>query len=189
MLFFRLWFGCMVQMLPFAFLCFFPFQKHYRFSVKAVVRFTGALVAGLGILFAAVCMYLKSVFPVSQLLFDCANLTFVLCLIPCFLWYFYAVDEIWQKKVFIFMFSTTSALAMTSVCNVIETHLYMDAGDGLPYYGTAILTLVLLTAVTLPLLLLLLKHFYLPVSDGLQKKRVFRFVYCLCFYLWCLAAG
>lgn len=172
MLFFRMLYGCLLQMMPFAFLCFYPFQHHLRVSNKKVLGITIGLIGTLAIIFAAVSCYLEYIFPPGQALFNYANGVFMCCLVPCLVWYLYAVKEIWQKKLFIFMFILTSALSITSMGTVIETWLQLGKDmDGLPYYGSALLTLTFITVIFLPLLMLLLKHCYLPVADGLSKKE------------------
>ncbi|MEG0273435.1 MAG: ATP-binding protein [Hydrogenoanaerobacterium sp.] len=171
-LFSRMFLGCILQMMPFAFLCFYPFHQHFRYSKKKIVAITALLIFTLGIIFAATSCYLKFIYPPGQALFNYANGVFMCCLVPCLVWYLYAVKEIWQKKLFVFMFALTSALAMTSIGTVIETKLQLGKDmDGLPYYGTVLLTLAILTVIVLPLLLLLLKYCYLPVSEGLSKKE------------------
>ncbi len=172
MIFFRMFFGSLLQLAPFAFLCIYPFSMHLRYVKYKAVLLTMALVLSLCLLFAVICMYLVGAFPAGQALFNYANAVFMACLIPCLLWYLFLVRGIWQKKLFVFFFVLTSALAMVSVCNIIETWLEMGQQvDGLPYYGWSLWVLAALTAVALPSLFLLLKHGYLPVSDGLSSKE------------------
>lgn len=171
-LFLRLFSGCVLQMMPFAFLCIYPFRNHLRFSVKKAAALTAGLICVLGVLFSVISYGLQYVFSPGQMLFNYANGVFMCCLVPCLVWYLYVVREIWQKKLFIFTFTLTGALAMTSIGTVIETWLQLgNEIDGLPYYGSALLTLAILTAIVLPLLLMLLKYCYLPVADGLSEKE------------------
>lgn len=97
----------------------------------------------------------------------------ILWLIPCFIWYIYAVKAIWQKKLFILSFTLTCALSITSICNCITTYIYMGIplSDGLPYRGCTILIILPITAAALPLLWLFLKYCFLPVSDVLSGKE------------------
>ncbi|KPU43501.1 hypothetical protein OXPF_29420 [Oxobacter pfennigii] len=172
MIFGRMLFGCMLQLAPFAFLCIYPFVDHLRYSKKKAGLLTAGLILLLSTLFAGICTYLVTIFPPGQALFNYANAVFMVCLIPCLIWYIFVVKEIWQKKLFVFFFTMTSALAMVSVCNILVTWFYRGKEvDGLPYYGTSLIILAAFTAVTLPLLWLLLKHGYKPVADGLSRKE------------------
>ncbi|MEG2957349.1 MAG: ATP-binding protein [Christensenellaceae bacterium] len=172
MVFLRMFSGCVLQLSPFALLCFYPFKEHTRFSKKKTLIITVSLIAALGLIFAVICLYLKSVYPREPAIFYYANGVFMCCLVPCFGWYLYAIKEIWQKKLFIFMFTVTGALAMTSIGTIIETKLQLvQDTDGLPYFGSTLLTLTILTVIALPLFWLLLKRCYLPVSDVLSRKE------------------
>lgn len=172
MIFFRMFFGSLLQLAPFAALCIVPFAGHLRYPKRRAALLTAGLLLGLCLLFAAACVYLATVYPVGQALFNGANAVFMVCLVPCLLWYLFLVREIWQKKLFLFFFALTSALAMVSVCNMIETWLEMGQQvDGLPYYGHSIFIIAGLTAALLPPLFLLLKHGYLPISDDLNGKE------------------
>lgn len=190
----RLFCGCFVQMAPFALLCFYPFKDHFRYSSRKTACLTAVLVLALCSIFTAACCCLTTTVPPSQELFLLANAVFMLCLVPPVAWFLFAVTEIWQKKLFVFSFSITSALAMTSVANAIETRLNLSslqAGtmDGLPYEATALFTLSALTAACLPLLWLLLKYGYLPVADSLSVKES-GYLSALSLLLFaCLAAG
>lgn len=171
MIFLRMFTGCMLQMVPFAFLCIYSFKNHLLFSKKKTFYLTSLLILALCLIFAGICCYMKAAYPPGQTLFVSANIIFMCTLIPCMGWYLFAVREIPQKKIFIFFFTMTGALAMTSIGTIIETKLQWETIAGLPYSGSTLLTLTVLTAVVLPLLWLLIKYCYLPVSDGLSRKE------------------
>lgn len=172
MTFLRLFAGFNLQILPFAFLCFYPFSARLKSSKRRVTVLSVCGILFLGLLFTAVCLWLQTFVPAGQQLFIDANCVFMVCLIPCFVWYFCIVEEIWQKKLLVFAFALTGALAMTSVCNILETWFIIDAPyDGLPYSKTTIPLLSAVTAVVLPVLWLLMKYRYIPVSDALVPKE------------------
>jgi two-component system sensor histidine kinase AgrC len=171
--FLRMFCGCMLQLVPFALLSLYPFKNHYRLSVKKVFFIALALIVSVCLTFAAICTQLRAAAPPEQDLFYTANAIFMCCLVPCFLYFLVIVKDIWQRKIFVFLFSITAALTMTSIGTIIETWLQLeDAGyDGLPYYGTTMLTLALLTIVFLPLFWLMIKKLYMPVADALSKQE------------------
>ena len=90
----------------------------------------------------------------------------------CLIWYLYAIRTIWQKKCFIFFFALTSALTITSISNLIlaavpsrqKYHL-------LPYAACTIPVLMLTTAIILPFLYLILKHYFIPMKETLSKRE------------------
>lgn len=172
MTFFRLCFGCIVQTAPFAYLCFYPFGSHFRFSKRKTILLTIAVIAGCALVFSIAGTFLASILPGNHVLFQAVNLLFMLCLLPCLYWYINAIRAIWQKKLFIFSFALTSALSITSICNTLCTWFYLDKpSDGLPYEGYTSIFIFGVTALLLPLLRLLLKKYYLPIEDDLSAKE------------------
>lgn len=172
MTFLRLLAGCFIQLAPFAYLCFYPFQEYLRLSAKKTVALTITVIAGCSIFFAVSGTYLASVLPGNHSLFQTVNIIFMLCLITCLFWYVYAVRTHWQKKLFIFSFSLTSALSITSVCNAVSTWIYLDAAsDGLPYKGCTTFLLLTAAILFLPFLCRLLKESYLPIEKELTARE------------------
>lgn len=171
MTFLRMLSGFLLQTVPFAFLCIGPFKSHLCFSKERALLWTALLLLILSFVFAGSCCYLKVVCPPGQERFIWANIVFLCSLIPCMVWYILIVRKSWQQKLFVFFFTMTGALAMTSIGTVIETKLQWNKTDGLPYYGSALLTLAILTAVVWPLLWLLIKYCYIPVCDGLSRRE------------------
>ena len=114
------------------------------------------------------------------------------CLLPCIFYYFYIIKDFWQKKLFIFTFTITSALTITSICNMLSTLVYLDkqsTSDGLPYRGYTTLIIITVTAVILPFLILLLKKVYLPIKDELNKSECGQLSILSCFLFIVLASG
>jgi len=172
MTFLRLLLGYFLQVMPFAVLAFYPFSNQMRFSKRKSVLLTSALILGLAFIFAWTGCCLQRILQPSQTLFTAVNVVFMLALLPCFLWYLYAVKTVWQKKLFVFSFALSSALIITSINNIISTRIPLSGTyDGLPYRGQALLVLFLLTAIMLPILLLILNRCYKPVEDGLTPKE------------------
>lgn len=171
MLFLRLFFGCLIQVLPFAVISLYPFMGQYRMSNKKSLLTTAILLTSLSLLFSLITLYLqKTVLP--EHLFNITNLVFLCCLIPCLVWYLYLVKGIWQKKLFVFMFTLISAISMTSLNNSVSTMLMVNSEtDHLPYRGVSMLVLIAVTAVTVPLLLLILKKEFIPMSDFFSKRE------------------
>lgn len=173
MTFLRLLLGYLLQVLPFAVLSFYPFLNQMRFSKRKSGLLTSALILGLALIFAGTGCWLQRVLPPNQTLFTTVNIVFMLALLPCLLWYLYAVKAVWQKKLFVFSFALSGALIITSVSNTICTWLYLNVGqsDGLPYRGFTPLILFLMTVVFLPAMSLILKCFYRPVEDSFTQKE------------------
>lgn len=172
MTFLRLFAGFLLQVIPFAVLAFYPYREHLRRSTKRSAVLTLWLILILATFFASGGCTLQHLFPPDHTLFQAVNVVFILCLIPCLLWYLYLVTEIWQKKLFIFSFALTCGLVINSINNVICTILIPYTGyDGLPYQGWNVLILVLLTVLILPMFLLILIRYYCPVEAELTAKE------------------
>lgn len=172
MIFFRLFLGYLVQVVPFCFLCFYPFQNSLRWSRKASVFLTAGLLMGSAFLFSAAGTILASLLPGNHILFQSVNLIFLLCLIFCLFWYIYAVRAPWQKKLFIFSFSLTAALSINSICTLLTTWIYLDTpSDGLPYIGYSVFLIFGVTMLFLPLMVQLLKHFYFPIAPEMSPRE------------------
>ena len=174
-LFLRMFCGCFSQLGPYAFLCFYPFDGRYRLPKKKTILLTMLLLTGLSLFFAVASMILAAFLPTNgTFLWNMVNLVFFLCLVPCFVWYLYAVKAIWQQKLFVFSFMLTCALTITYICDYVMNSYTWYLGDhhgaSLPYSGATIPGLLLTNAIVLPLLRLLIKKFYLPVRDGLDRK-------------------
>lgn len=173
-LFIRLFSGCFFQLFPFAVLCFYPFDGYYRLTRKRTILNTVLLLIGLGIFFSVSGMLIAAHTPNTHFRFQMVNLVFYFCLIPCFVWYLYAIKAVWQQKFFVFFYTLTCALILVSICNCIVSYIYTywddPYQDNLPYYNKEHLDW-LLTVIVLPLYLLIIKKFYLPIRDSLDSKE------------------
>ncbi len=113
--------------------------------------------------------YLACVLPADLLLWQIVNGIFLCCLCVDFFWYLYVIKVIWPKKLFIFSFVVTGAMAVTSLYNSISlnnsvSHDWLPYGEWFPlYYFIAEL-------IAIPALWLFLKFFYLPVEDYMDAK-------------------
>ena len=175
-LFMRLFSGCFFQLFPFAVLFFYPFDGYYRLTKKRTILGTALLLIGLGIFFAFSGMLIAARTPNTHFRFQMVNLIFYLCLIPCFVWYLYAIKAVWQQKFFVFFYTLTCALIMVSISNRIAVYFYAyhwedPYQDNLPYYNEGHHIDWLLMAIVLPLYLLIIKKFYLPIRDRLDRKE------------------
>lgn len=172
MIFLRLCFGYLVQTVPFALLCFLPFTNHFRFSKRKTTALTSCIVLGCSLIFSVSGTILASILPGNHSLFQAVNLIFMFCLLPCLFWYIYAIRTIWQKKLFIFSFTLTYALIITSIGNTISTWIYYSAPtDGLPYKGYTTIILLLVSALFLPVWNFLLKKYFIPLEEALGGKE------------------
>lgn len=171
-IFFRLFTGCMLQIFPYSVLCTLPFRGSLRYSSRKTGIFTVLLTGSVCCLFAVSGSLLASTIPDGQLLYQLVNTVFMAGLVPCLAWYIYAVRTVWQKKLFVLSFALTSALLVTSATNCITTWYYTGKPyEYLPYYGIYNLLNLIVTCVFLPLLWLILRKWYLPVSDGMSRRE------------------
>ena len=130
------------------------------------------LILGLAAFFAGSGCCLQRLLPSDHILFQAVNVVFLLCLLPCLLWYPYLAMGIWQKKLFLFSFALTAGLVINSINNAICTILIPAAGyDGLPYRSWANLSLAVLTAMVLPLFLWILARYYRPIESELTARE------------------
>lgn len=170
MTFLRLAIGYLLQTVPFAFLCIYPFRDSLRLSIRATLALTVLLLMALAALFACTGCYLQQLYPPEQSLFQAVSSVFLLLLIPCIIWYVCIVRAVWQKKVFILSFALTCAMVLTAICNAICSNLPLHL-DGLPYSIEVILLLPLLYVLALPHLRLLIDRSYRPYADSLSHRE------------------
>ncbi len=192
MIFLRLFIGCLSQLLPFCYLCFYPFHNCFRFSNKKAKPIAYIIILISSLVFSITGTYISTILNKNYFLFQMVNIIFMFCLLPCIFYYFYIIKDFWQKKLFIFTFTITSALTITSICNMLSTLVYLDkqsTSDGLPYRGYTTLIIITVTAVILPFLILLLKKVYLPIKDELNKSECGQLSILSCFLFIVLASG
>lgn len=78
----------------------------------------------------------------------------------------------WQKKLFIFSFTITYALAITSLINTLTTWIYYNVPtDGLPYKGYSILISFSISTLFLPLWILFYKKFFSSIEETLGANE------------------
>lgn len=167
-IFLRLFIGYSLQMFPWAFLCFYPFRDALRLKGNIYIVLT-VFISALGVVFSSVCCVLQRVLPAADILFFSCNLVFFVLLACCVFFYFYTTKGSRAKKLFIFFFISTAALCVTSVGNVIFNIVNHAATDSLPYFGSSILILFLLTLVTWPALFYILRCRYMPISQIISE--------------------
>lgn len=173
-IFLRLFMGYVQQMLPWAFLCLYPFREHLRLKHNFYMVLAVS-VCTLGILFSSICFILKAILPAGDILFFCCNLVFFVLLICCAFIYFYVVEGARAKKLFIFFFISMAALCTTSFANVIFDKASHAANDFLPYTGINIPINTLCTLVIYPFLFYIIKYCYMPISE-MVSEDVYRFL-------------
>lgn len=115
----RFFLGILIQIASFAILCAFPFVRYFRYSIRKTAAITAAYILVAVLVYALASTYLCYL-PLTGLQCTRISNSIVLCvLFPCFLWYLHAIRTGWQKKMFIFSFSLTSALFAASVSSCI----------------------------------------------------------------------
>ena len=171
MIFWRLFFGWLIQIGPFALLCIQPFAGQLRFPLRKTVAVMLILFAGLAAAFALTGCALHRASSSDPWLFVKVNMAFFVSLIFCFLWYLYAVTASWPKKLFVFSYVLSGAFIITSISNAIATRLHMGRSDGLPYLGCAPLILLLAAAAFLPVLFFVLKRHYQIMADSFTNRE------------------
>lgn len=169
--FLQLFTGAFVDLASFALLCAFPFTGYLRLPRRKNTLITISLILGSALAYAAAGTYLSFILPFDNRLYQAISAVFICCTILCFFWYLYAVQAIWQKKAFIFLFAMTSALFISSICNCILNFL-PGPGSWIPDTPITIAATFVSNVVVIPLLCLFLKYFYLPVEDGMSAKEI-----------------
>lgn len=166
----RLFAGCAEQIIPYAFLCLYPFKGHLRFSRQRTFLTIATLVFSVSFLFSLAGTFLVSVLPDGPFLRLMVDCLFMAVLLLCFFAYLYTVKDLWQKKVFVFSFATTSALFMTFAYNYFIAEKPSSFG-WLPYGEDFYVYYLAAELITLPPCLFLLKYFYMPIEDKLDTKE------------------
>lgn len=176
MIFFRMVVGWLLQVTPFALLCFQPFGKQLRFTKKKTAAITLGLLLTIGTLSALICLYLRQNYPPSTHLFQKANTIFMLGILPCLLWYFYAVRTIWPQKVFIFFYGFSAALIVAAICNPVITwvnnRILADhfVYDGLMYSGSSLAVYFFVSAIFFPIASRILAQYTAAARIGLSQR-------------------
>lgn len=182
MTFWRLVIGYLIQVVPFAFLAFYPFKENLRFSRRKLLAMSGVFLTGFAVVFAGTGCCLQRLLPPDSDIFAVANAVFMLTLVPCALFLFWNVNARWHRKLLVFTFCATSAGVITSIENVISTAMldlswsgsqmipYNRDLDGLPYQGWSLPVLIVMTAVLLPFLLRLIDYAHRSAEDALSPK-------------------
>ncbi|WP_299966783.1 hypothetical protein [uncultured Oscillibacter sp.] len=89
MIFWRLFFGWLIQIGPFALLCIQPFAGQLRFPLRKTGAVMLILFAGLAAAFALTGCALHRASASDPWLFVKVNMAFFVSLIFCFLWYYF----------------------------------------------------------------------------------------------------
>lgn len=161
-----------VETVPYIVLCGYPFKRHFHFTLKKTVLVTLLMLLGLSSVCSFLGVYYEAVLPRDQTLYAAINATYIVLLIPYLIWYLYAVKGIWQKKLFIFLFALTNAMFINAVFNIVVRFLPDLGYSWLPASAWSISTSFVVGGVLVPLLCLFIKHFYLPVEDGMNAREI-----------------
>lgn len=161
----------LLQVLPYAVLCGYPFRNDFRFPAKKTALLTLLLILALTAADGGVNVYLEAVMANDRSLANAVNAAFFALPAACFLWYLYAVKSIWQKKLFVFSFALLSALVINSLCN-LAMNLTRDNFSYIPANQWTISAGLIIAATAVPLLCLFIKYFYLPVESSMSAKEI-----------------
>ncbi|WZL81877.1 GHKL domain-containing protein [Vallitaleaceae bacterium 9-2] len=171
MIFFELLFGCLLKLAPYSFFAIYPFKEHLRFSKRYTLWLTALFVFAISLFFAV-----ASVLPINftqDTVFNKPYSVFLVCRYLCAIWYLYIVREAWQKKLFVFLLGVISASIIYVIVTLVDK-LVLNVSQTarfLPFTPHAFILTAILTAVAIPLLLLLVKRAYVPVSDSITTKE------------------
>lgn len=161
----------LLQLIPYAVLCGYPFKDSFRFSRRKTVVITLLLTSVLSAVDGVVNVCLEKTMPNDLSLTNASYSVFLGLIAICFWWYLYAVKEILQKKLFIFSFTLLSALIINSLCNIVM-NLTRDNFSFVPANQWTIATGFIVTIPAVLLLCLFIKFFYMPIENGMSNKEI-----------------
>lgn len=167
------WMLCddIVSIVPFGVLCFLPLKGYGRFSVKKTIWITALVVIAVCLADSGADVYLSTVIEDQEELYACANIVYMAAVLLCFLWYFYAVKTIWQRKMFVFLFALVAALFSSSIANYVFTILPSCEEPGLYANAVTVLTNFIVSGVCVLPMCLLLKALYMPIDPFIEEKE------------------
>lgn len=181
--------GCILQLLPFALLLFYPFSGRTRLSGARLAGVVLSFLCALSAVFAGICQFCVPLVSLAGRFLFC-NVVFMFCLIPCIILYFVLVVDNRQKKIFLLSFTMTCALILTASVNIITTALSAlhNTYTNLPYAPAALLVILILSCCILPFLALLLKFYVMPRLMPLdpQDFRHLDVLSCVLFFILAL---
>ncbi len=171
-MFARMFLGYVVQVLPFALLALFPFAGDLRWSTRKTAATAVLLVLALAAVFAGSCCYIEATAATLLDAWTLTSVVFLATLVPCAVAYVFVIHQPWQKTLFALGFALTSALAVTAICNMaLRLPLFSRQSDGWPYRPEGLVVLIVATAISLPLLLWVLRRFYRSIADELTSQE------------------
>lgn len=171
-MFLELFWGCMLKLGPYAFLCLYVFRDCLKFS-KTQTMWISTCILSLVCFIFSLSYYLPENFLSGYMPFTKTYLIFIFFRFICLLCYLYVVKEIWQKKIFIAIFTTICANVIYGIVTIVE-RFTRDSTENLtflPFSPYAFFITALITTVTIPLALLLLNRLYVPVADSITPKE------------------
>ncbi len=168
--------GVFLQLSPFAFLCLAPFKNKFAVSDRKMYILTTLVLILLSALFAFSAEYFYGSVAVTHGLLMAINLTdiaFIVMVILCFVWYFAMTRVEILKKLFVFVFSGTVAFFVESFSEIIHYNFILDplSQSDEHYMPESLPILAIITFISVILLWILLKKYYLPISEKLKAKE------------------
>lgn len=158
----RLFLGILLETVPFFAICFFPCIDELRIRRNPAVILTAALICILDL------AYVSAAIEISQKAIPRQDITLkittanLLITAAFFCWYVFLFKGSIQKKLFLFIFSSTVELLLIAVVSTITGTGYgqFKPEDAMPFSGSALLLLFTGEAISIPILQRLLKKFY-----------------------------
>ncbi len=142
--------GFLLQTAPPAYALFGLFRREFRFPAGRTWKLLGLLLCGLDLLFS-ICVILgyAAGYPMLYLF---SNLIFTLCILACFLFFMYMIEDDRKKKLFAFLLMLNYACLILWLSNILlyRVPAYQRQASEIPYGSWTNLFLFLTTAVTAP---------------------------------------
>ncbi len=152
MSFLRYFGGYLLQILPFAFLCFYPVSSTFRLPKAQLYLVTMAFEVIMASLFSISYLLLSARSSMAPM--TLANICFMTSLLVQTAFYILIVKENIWNKLFYFSFTLLSALYVTSLANFIQNYFFHLSLEGAPPYApSGYFFLFLVTAAAFPMLL------------------------------------
>lgn len=162
----------LITILPFAFLCFYPLKRYSRFSVKKTALLTLLFVAAASTADALVMASFSERITDRETLNFLSNVVYITAVVLCFAWCVYTIKTIWQKKVFVFLFVLCGALFTITFANFFLGMFPTKEGQLIFANCSIVVFSAASECITIPLLYLFFRRFYLPIERNMDKKEL-----------------
>jgi hypothetical protein len=158
----RLFTGILLEAVPFFTICFYPCLHELRYRRSTVFALTAVIFCGLDLIYVFASMHIaRQPIPKQDIIREVSAVN-LLITAGLFCWYVFAFRGSIQKKLFLFIFSSTAELLMIVIVNTIAGRGYYQRtpGDLLPFDGSSLLLLFTCEAICVPFLYQKLQKYY-----------------------------